>query len=59
MSEKENKYHERYIKWRDKTRDQLSFFNNLLLTVSVGFLSYSFTKISLSHYYFVFNNCRI
>ena len=56
MSEKENKNLERHITWRDKTREQLSFFNNLLLTVSVGFLSYSFTKINLSHFYFVFDN---
>lgn len=44
MSEKENKYHERHIKWSDKTRDQLSFFNNLLLTISIGFLSFVFAN---------------
>jgi hypothetical protein len=42
MSEKENKYHERYVRWQDKTREQLSFFNNLLLTLSVGFLSFAY-----------------
>lgn len=44
MSEKENKFHERHIRWRDKTRDQLSFFNNLLLTISIGFLSFVFAN---------------
>lgn len=44
MSEMENKFHERYIRWRDKTRDQLSFFNNLLLTISIGFLSFVFAN---------------
>lgn len=44
MNEMENKFHERHIRWRDKTRDQLSFFNNLLLTISLGFLSFVFAN---------------
>ena len=43
----EKKYSERYAKWQDKTREQLSFFNNLLLTLCVGFLSFVFAN---SHY---------
>jgi hypothetical protein len=46
MSEKENKYRERYVRWQDNTRKQLSFFNNLLLTLSVGFLSFAYKNIS-------------
>lgn len=42
--ESENKYLEKYVRWSDKTRDQLSFFNNLLLTISIGFLSFVFTQ---------------
>lgn len=46
MSEKEfeSKYYERHIRWSEKTRDQLSFFNNLLLTFSIGFLSFVLAK---------------
>ncbi len=44
MSELEKIYHERYTRWQDKTREQLSFFNNLLLTLSVGFLSFVFAN---------------
>lgn len=46
MNELENKYHERYVRWQDNTRKQLSFFNNLLLTLSVGFLSFAYMDIS-------------
>lgn len=49
MSDNQNKYHERHIKWRDKTRDQLSFFNNLLLTISIGFLSFVFANEQYFH----------
>jgi hypothetical protein len=41
----EKKYHERYVRWQDKTREQLSFFNNLLLTLSIGFLSFAYKNI--------------
>ncbi len=40
----EKKYRERYVRWSEKTRDQLSFFNNLLLTFSIGFLSFVLTQ---------------
>ncbi len=45
--ERENKYLERQVRWSDKTRDQLSFFNNLLLTLSVGFLSFGYKEIKI------------
>jgi ABC-type amino acid transport system permease subunit len=51
-----NKYHERLVRWRDKSITQLSYFNNLTLTLAVGFLSFSYDKINFSNYYFVFNN---
>lgn len=44
MTELEKKYLDRYTKWQDKTREQLSFFNNLLLTISTGFLSFVITQ---------------
>ena len=54
MIEIENKYHERYVRWQDKTRDQLSFFNNLLLTLSIGFLSFSYDNLMDTKIYFNF-----
>lgn len=41
----EKKYLERYRRWQDKTREQLSFFNNLLFTLSVGFLSFAYKNL--------------
>lgn len=37
-------YHARHIRWTDESLKQLSFYNNLLLTLSVGFLSFSFNQ---------------
>jgi uncharacterized membrane protein YbhN (UPF0104 family) len=41
-------YHEREVKWTDKALNQLSFFNNLLLTLGVGFLSFSYKNYSFN-----------
>lgn len=41
-------YQERYKRWQDKTNQQVSFFNNLILTLSVGFLSFSYKEIKIS-----------
>ena len=49
--EKANKikdYQERNKRWQDKTNQQISFFNNLILTLSVGFLSFSYKEIKIS-----------
>jgi len=35
-------YHERNIRWTIESIKQLSYFNNLLLTISVAFLSFTF-----------------
>ncbi len=35
-------YHARNVRWSDKSLSQLSFFNNLLLSLSLGFLSVGF-----------------
>ena len=51
----EKKYRERYVRWQDKTIAQLSFFNNLLLTISVGFLSFGYKEIKVNH--MTFNLC--
>lgn len=37
-------YLERENRWTNKTLEQLSFISNLLLTLSVGFLSFSYEK---------------
>ena len=47
MSEQEmlkllQEYSERHVRWADKTLSQLSFYNNLLLTLGVGFLSFAY-----------------
>ena len=44
MSKQEliEEYRERNIRWTDRTLSQLSFYNNLLLTLSIGFLSFAY-----------------
>ena len=37
-----NEYREREVRWADNSLSQLSFFNSLLLTLGVGFLSFSY-----------------
>ncbi|MEI9933986.1 MAG: hypothetical protein WDM71_03875 [Ferruginibacter sp.] len=41
-------YQDREVRWTDKSLSQLSFFNNLLLTLSVGFLSFAYKEFSFS-----------
>lgn len=41
-NELKNEYHERNIRWTQTALNQLSFFNNLLLSLSVGFLAFCF-----------------
>ncbi len=50
----EKKYHERYVRWQDKTREQFSFFNNLLLTLSVGFISFGYDNLMDTKIFFSF-----
>jgi len=50
----EKKYHERYVRWQDKTREQFSFFNNLLLTLSVGFISFGYDNLMDTKIFLVF-----
>lgn len=40
------------MRWADESLKQLSFYNNLLLTLSVGFLSFSFNKYTFSNIHF-------
>ena len=56
----EKKYHERYVRWQDKTREQLSFFNNLLFTLSIGFLSFAYKNLQISNIKFCIcsPNCK-
>ncbi|TXD45740.1 hypothetical protein [Polaribacter sp. IC073] len=39
-----NKYYKRHQRWSDKAINQLFYFNNLQLTLSVGFLAFAFDK---------------
>jgi hypothetical protein len=41
-------YKERHARWAEESLTQLSFYNNLLLTLSVGFLSFSFNKYNFN-----------
>ena len=50
MTEDERKelireYHDRTVRWTNQTLSQLSFFNNLLLTISTTFLAFAFKEI--------------
>ena len=46
MNEKlKQEYHERNIRWSQTAINQLSFFNNLLLSLGVGFLAFCFNPI--------------
>lgn len=39
-------YHERNTRWTDKSIRQLSFFNNLILSLGVGFISFAYKNIA-------------
>lgn len=39
------KYEDRYTRWADITLSQLSFYNNLLLTLGVAFLSFAYQDL--------------
>lgn len=42
-----NEYENRYVRWTQMSSSQLSFYNNLLLTLGVGFLSFAYKSVSL------------
>jgi hypothetical protein len=50
--ELESKYHEREMRWNNKTLNELSFLNNLILTLSVGFLAFSYKTELLKNAHF-------
>lgn len=50
--EKLKVYHEREVRWAENALSQLSFFNNLLLTLAVGFLSFAYKDIGLKNIHF-------
>ncbi|WP_373520749.1 hypothetical protein [Aquiflexum sp.] len=50
--EKVKDYQDRHVRWANESRKQLSFYNNLLLTLSVGFLSISFYKYTFNGIHF-------
>lgn len=57
MTEEEKKellkeYHDRTIRWTNQTLSQLSFLNNLLLSISTAFLAFAFKEMQVSQIYF-------
>lgn len=52
-------YSENHKFWQDKAIQQLSFTNNLLLTISIGFLSFSFNKDLLSNLKFTLTDFNL
>ena len=48
--ELKNEYYERNIRWSQIAINQLSFFNNLLLSLSVGFLAFAFKPEFLNNF---------
>lgn len=61
MNEMEKKllldeYHQRNVRWTDKTLTQLSYFNNLMLILSVGFISFSYEILVTHKLEFSFEN---
>lgn len=51
-----NDYIDRHRNWQNKAIEQLSFANNLLLTISTGLLVFIFDKNKISEAYFCFCN---
>ncbi len=49
-------YHERNIRWTDKSIGQLSFFNNLVLSLGVGFITFGYKNIVLKSLPFTLSN---
>ncbi len=49
-------YHERNIRWTNESLKQLSFFNNLLLTISVAFLTFTFKSKDIVGLRFTFQD---
>jgi hypothetical protein len=52
MTEKNQDYTERYKEWREISVTQLSATNNILLTISVGLLAFSFNKEEFNKIHF-------
>lgn len=51
-----NKYHKRYIRWTDKALSQFSFFNNLILAISIGLLSLGYNSFNFHDIQLTFNH---
>lgn len=47
MKELESDYKKRNSKWSDITRNQLSYLNNFLLTLCVGFIAFSYKALKV------------
>ena len=48
MDDKLNEYKERHVRWQDITLTQLGYTNNIILTLTIGFLAFAFDKEFLS-----------
>jgi len=51
-----DEYHQRNVRWTDKALAQLSYFNNLMLTLSVGFISFSYKILEIQKLIFSIKN---
>ena len=49
-------YHDRNIRWTEKAVNQLSFFNNLILSLGVGFIAFGYKNIDLKPITFTLSN---
>ena len=49
-------YRERNIRWTDRTLSQLSFYNNLLLSLSIGLLSFAYKMERINNINISFKN---
>ena len=54
-----DEYHQRNVRWTDKTLTQLSYFNNLMLILSVGFISFSYEILVTYEKRFLFNLIKL
>ncbi len=49
-------YHERNVRWTEKAINQLSIFNNLILSLSIGFIAFGYKNIALKSLTFSLSN---
>ena len=53
MTDKSADYKERHLRWQNYTITQLGYVNNIIFTISIGFLAFAFDKEFLSTFSFM------